>query len=79
MFDAEAAILLVNGYNGLGLHTALHVPKMFGATFRNFVFLSVGSVDAGNFKCAAEIESLRAHTAAESDSEPEPEVRLGGA
>ena len=63
----RTAILLVNGYNGLGLHTALHVPRMFGDTFRNFVFLQVGSVDAGNFKGAAEIEALRAHTAAEAE------------
>lgn len=59
---ARTAILLVNGYNGLGLHTALHVPRMFGPTFRNFVFIQIGVVDAGNFKGADEIESLRAHT-----------------
>lgn len=65
--QARTAILLVSGYNGLGLHTALHVPRMFGDTFRNFVFLQVGVVDAGNFKGAAEIEVLRAHTAAEAE------------
>jgi hypothetical protein len=64
---ARTAILLVNGYNGLGLHTALHVPRMFGDGFRNFVFLQVGALDAGNFKGAAEIEALRAHTAAEAE------------
>jgi amino acid transporter len=62
--SARTAILLVNGYNGLGLHTALHVPKMFGDVFRNFVFLQVGVVDAGNFKGSDEIESLREHTEA---------------
>lgn len=60
----RTAILLVNGYNGLGLHTALHVPKMFGDVFRNFVFVQVGAVDAGNFKGADEIASLREHTEA---------------
>ena len=60
--NARTAILFVNGYNGLGLHTALHVPKMFGETFRNLVFLQVGVVDAGNFKGADEIEALRQHT-----------------
>lgn len=63
---ARTAILLVNGYNGLGLHTALHVPRMFGDSFRNFVFLSVGVVDAGNFKGAAELDQLRQHTEAEA-------------
>ena len=59
---ARTAIVLVNGYNGLGLHTVLQVPRMFGDTFRNFVFIHVGAVDAGNFKGSAEIEALRAHT-----------------
>ncbi|HVU33971.1 MAG TPA: APC family permease, partial [Opitutaceae bacterium] len=62
----RTAILLVNGFNGLGLHTALHVPRLFGNTFRNFVFISVGAVDAGNFKGADELESLRTHTLEES-------------
>ncbi len=64
---ARTAVVLVNGYNGLGLHTTLHVPRMFGDTFRNFVFLEVGAVDAGNFKGAAEIEALRSHTVEEAD------------
>ncbi|MEO6245499.1 MAG: amino acid transporter, partial [Opitutaceae bacterium] len=63
----RTAILLVNGYNGLGLHTAFHIPRLFGDTFRNFVFIAVGSVDAGNFKGAADLEALRAHTAAEAE------------
>ena len=59
---ARTAVLLVNGYNGLGLHTALHIPRVFGPTFRNFVFMQVGVIDAGNFKGADEVESLREHT-----------------
>ena len=60
---ARTAVILVNGYNGLGLHTLLHVPRMFGDTFRNYAFIQVGTVDAGNFKGAADIEALRLHTA----------------
>jgi amino acid transporter len=63
---ARTAVILVNGFNGLGLHTILNVPRMFGNTFRNFIFVQVGSVDAGNFKGAAEIDDLRAHTEAEA-------------
>jgi amino acid transporter len=59
---ARTAVILVNGFNGLGLHTILNVPRMFGNTFRNFIFVQVGSVDAGNFKGAADIDDLRAHT-----------------
>jgi amino acid transporter len=61
----RTAVILVNGFNGLGLHTILNVPRMFGNTFRNFVFIQVGSVDAGNFKGASDIEALRAHTESE--------------
>lgn len=64
---ARTAIVLVNGYNGLGLHTALHAARLFGDPFRNYVFLAVGAVDAGNFKGADEIEALRAHTAREAE------------
>ncbi len=63
----RTAFLLVNGYNGLGLHTALHIPRLFGDTFKNLGFISVGSVDAGNFKGADELAHLRAHTTAEAD------------
>jgi hypothetical protein len=56
---ARTAIVLVNGYNGLGLHTVLQVPRMFGKTFSNFAFIQVGAVDAGNFKGSAEIDALR--------------------
>jgi hypothetical protein len=64
---ARTAVVLVNGFNGLGLHTLLNVPRMFGDTFRNYVFVQVGSVDAGNFKGAADMDALRAHTEAEAD------------
>ena len=64
---ARTAVVLVNGYNGLGLHTLFNVPRMFGDTFRNYVFIQVGTVDAGNFKGASDIEMLRAHTAAQAE------------
>ena len=63
---ARTAVVLVNGFNGLGLHTLLNVPRMFGDTFRNFVFVQVGSVDAGNFKGIADIDALREHTEQEA-------------
>ena len=64
---AKTAVLFVNGFNGLGLHTVLNARRLFGGAFRNFVFVHVGVVDAGNFKGAAEIERLRAHIRAECD------------
>lgn len=63
---ARTAVLLVNGFNGLGLHTLLAVLKLFPGVFRNFVFLQVGVVDAGNFKGADEIGRLGGHIAHEA-------------
>ncbi len=59
--DSKTAILLVNGFNGLGLHTLFGVIRMFGGAFKNFVFVQVGVVDAGTFKGVAELERLRTH------------------
>lgn len=57
----KTAIVLVNGFNGMGLHTLFAIIRVFGDSFRNFVFMSVGMIDAGNFKGADEIDHLRGH------------------
>jgi amino acid transporter len=62
---SKTAVLLVNGYNGLGLHTLMGVVRMFGGIYRNFVFISVGVVDSGNFKGADEIGRLQEHVESE--------------
>jgi len=63
VFDprAKTAVVLVNGFNGLGLHTLFGVLRMFPGVFKNFVFVQIGVVDAGNFKGAAEVENLKRH------------------
>jgi amino acid transporter len=63
---AGTAIILVSGFNGLGLHTLMNVVRQFGATLGDYVFLSVGVVDAGTFKGADELEHLRRHTQEEA-------------
>jgi hypothetical protein len=63
---AKTAVLFVNGFNGLGIHTFLTVVRMFPGMFRNFVFVQVGVVDAGNFKGSGEIENLRKHIGSEA-------------
>ena len=65
--NARTAVFLVNGFNGLGLHTLLAVVRMFPKVYRNFVFVQVGVLDAGNFKGAAEVENLREHSRKEVD------------
>ena len=63
----RTAVFLVNGFNGLGLHTLLAVIRMFPRVYKNFVFLQVGVLDAGTFKGAAEVENLRDHARRESE------------
>jgi len=58
---AKTAVLFVNGFNGLGLHTLFSIIRQFEGVCRNFVFVQVGIIDAGNFKGAAEIERLKTH------------------
>ena len=56
----KTAILLVNGFNGLGLHTLFSIIRLFGGTFKNFVFMQVGVLDAGNFKGSEEVSHMKA-------------------
>ncbi len=63
----KTAILLVNGFNGLGLHTLFSIIRLFGGTFKNFVFLQVGTVDAGNFKGAEEMSNMKTAVKKELD------------
>jgi hypothetical protein len=56
---AKTAIILVNGFNGLGLHTLFGVTRLFGQEFKNFVFVEIGVIDAGSFKGVDEVEHLK--------------------
>ena len=58
---AKTAVVFVNGFNGLGLHTLFAIIRLFPGVFKNFLFVQVGVVDAGNFKGAAEVENLKQH------------------
>ncbi len=63
----KTAILLVNGFNGLGLHTLFSIIRLFGGTFKNFVFIQVGMVDAGNFKGVDEVAHMKTEVRKELD------------
>ncbi|HNX91475.1 MAG TPA: amino acid permease, partial [Candidatus Omnitrophota bacterium] len=54
----KTAVIFVNGYNGLGLHTLFNVIRLFEDTFRNFFFIQVGILNAGNFKGPEELDRL---------------------
>ncbi len=54
----RTAVLLVSGFNGMGLHTLFNVMRLFGGVFKNFIFVQVGVIDVGNFKGAQEVGHL---------------------
>lgn len=58
--EGPTAIVLVESYAGLGIHTLLSIQRMFPRHFKNFVFVTVGQVDSGQFKGAEAIEALEA-------------------
>lgn len=57
--NSKTAVLVVNGFNGLGLHTLFNVVRLFGKEFKNFVFIQVGVIDAGNYKGGEDIRNLQ--------------------
>ena len=58
--ESKTAVILVNGFNGMGLHTLFNVRRLFG-DIKNFVFIQAGIIDAGNFKGVDAIAELKAH------------------
>ncbi len=57
-----AAIILVGGYGGLGVHTLLTVIRLFGALHDRYIFACVGEIDSSRFKGRDEVEGLRKST-----------------
>ena len=57
--QSKTAVVFVNGFNGLGVHTTLGIVRMFPGVFKNFIFAEIGVVDAGNFKGLVELGNLQ--------------------
>jgi hypothetical protein len=58
-------VILVNGFNGVGLHTLFGVQRLFNKNFKNFLFIQAGIVDSEQFKGAEELGRLKEHVAGE--------------
>ncbi len=56
--NAPTAVVLVSGYNGLGMHVFFSIVRSFPGTFKNYVFISAGVVDSSVFKGIEEIDHL---------------------
>jgi amino acid transporter len=59
--EKKTAVLLVNGFNGLGLRSLSSIFKLFGTTYKNYIFVTIGVIDVGVFKGIEEIEALKSH------------------
>jgi hypothetical protein len=59
---AATAVLFVGGYSGLGIHALLTIQRLFPGHFKNFIFASVGVIDAAIMKGVDEVDKLRQHT-----------------
>jgi amino acid transporter len=71
------AIVLVEGYDGLGLHTVLSIQRLFPRMFRNMVFCSAGLVDSGQFKGADSLEALEAKMQGDMEKFVDMAQRMG--
>ena len=67
-FEDKTAVLLVNGFNGLGMLALSNIFDLFGGVYKNFVFVQIGVIDAGVFKGAKEIEGLKAQVSKDIDT-----------
>jgi len=75
--DGPTAIVLVEGYGGLGIHTLLTIQRMFPRHFKNLVFVSVGQVDSGQFKGVESVAALEAQVNADLLKYVEMGQRMG--
>jgi len=58
-------VLLVGGYGGLGIHQLLTVQRIFRGHYKNFLFISVGVIDAVHMKGVEAVQELRERTEAD--------------
>jgi K+ transporter len=65
--ESKTAVIMVSGYNGMGLHTLFNVIRLFGKEFKNFFFIQAGIVDTGNFKGAEEMDRLKTNVESNLD------------
>jgi hypothetical protein len=72
-----AAVLLVNGYNGIGIHSFLAIHKSFPGHYKNFIFVSVGVLDSDRFKSVEDIEKFKEAITGDLNKYVELATRLG--
>jgi len=60
-FDAQnsTAVILVNGYTGIGLYSLFNILNRFHGAYKNFVFIQVGIVDSDSFHQEDMVEKMK--------------------
>ncbi len=59
------AVLLVGRYGGLGIHSLIDIQRLFPKHFKNYLFVSIGVIDAASMKGAEEVEHVHERTEAD--------------
>jgi hypothetical protein len=62
------AVFLVSSNRGIGLHTVERVEALFPGHFRNFIFVSVGTVDSESYGSEQSLRTLQYETRATLDA-----------
>ncbi|MDD4967934.1 MAG: amino acid permease [Paludibacter sp.] len=52
------AVILVNGYTGVGLYSLFKILSKFKDVYKNFVFIQVGIVDADSFHTESVVDTI---------------------
>jgi amino acid transporter len=55
----KTAILFVNGYSGIGLHSLFTILRDFPGLFSKLAIVEVGIINSGNFKGVKELDNIR--------------------
>jgi amino acid transporter len=78
-FNAKAptAVLLVESYGGLGIHSFLTILRLFPNHFKNFIFVSISVIDAGNLKGIEDVNEAERKTEASLKKYVELAAKMG--
>jgi hypothetical protein len=60
---AATAVLLVSGFNSLGLATLTSLARLFEGHFHNVVFVSVGEIDSSRLRGPEDVQALESQVA----------------
>lgn len=75
--EEPVAVVLVNGFGGLGVHTVLSVQNIFPNLYKSYLFVSVGVIDSAVFKGHSEVSALKASTVADLEKYTDYAQKLG--